>query len=487
MLFGKNKEKDYTEEIIGKRVLVIGAGKSGTGSVHLLNRVGAYPVLLEQNPEATVSAIREKLDYDDRETEIFTGELPEEEFERIDAVVPSPGVPMEIPLLARFRERKVPVLSEVELAYRFMKGKLIAITGTNGKTTTTALTGEILKRYWPHGPEEVFVLGNIGESFSRHALETTDKSVTVAEISSFALEAVEAFHANISAILNITPDHLDRHGTMEHYAEIKKRITCNQFQKKKRTEQKDYCILNRDDPVTLEFGKELLDKPGVAAFWFSSTARMEHEIGLYLDGDNIMLSMALSPKDDLFVMRFSESRLKGVCNAENVMAALGISALMLGTTPDKLADAVRVFQPVPHRIEYIATKSGVEYYNDSKATNPDSAIQGILAMDRPTILIGGGYDKQSNYDDWTATFSGRVKELVLVGETADAIERSARKNAFTEIHRAASFDEALVYCTTQAGSGDAVLLSPACASWGMFANFEERGDRFREYVLSLTD
>ena len=497
MIFGNKKKPSYTDEIIGKRVLVIGAGKSGTGSVHLLNRVGAYPVLLEQNPKATVSGIREKLDYDDRETEVFTGGLPEEAFDRIDAVVPSPGVPMDVPLLVRFREKGIPVLSEVELAYRFMKGKLIAITGTNGKTTTTSLVGEILKQTWEYGAEEVFVLGNIGESFSKHALETTEKSVTVAEISSFALEAVEAFRADVSAILNITPDHLDRHHTFENYAEIKTRITNRQTEPSAKGDKKSCVVLNYGDAYLRAFGEELEKRKGQGKDfllqWFSSGetppvpgCRFRLKNGVIETSPLLFGDVSESAPDFVPLLALSDCRLKGLCNAENVMAALTIT-LAMGVAPERAAEVVRGFKPVAHRIEYIATKNGVEYYNDSKATNPDSAVQGILAMDRPTILIAGGYDKGSDYDTWTALFEGRVKELVLVGETAEAIEKSARRNGFTQIHRAGTFEEALAYCTTQAGRGDAVLLSPACASWGMFANFEERGDRFRDYAESLAD
>ena len=475
----RKKTTPYAEEIAGKNVLVVGAGRSGIGSVRLLNRIGAHPVLLEQNENRTAEEIAQTLDEADRAaTRILVGALPEEEAAALHEAVISPGVPIDSPIVLQLQKQEIPVLSEVELAYRCMKGKLVAITGTNGKTTTTSLVGEILRKTWRHGAEEVFVVGNIGESFAAHALETTNNSVTVAEISSFQLEAVNRFHANVSCILNITPDHLDRHHTMETYARVKERITVNQVSGEGKCGLTDACVLNRNDPYALDFYE---NRYHGSVIWFSSAGPVP--VGLWLDRDVIRLRCGTKEEE---VLRFSECNLKGVCNAENVMAALGI-VLGLGIRPQLAAEAVRNFKAVPHRIEYIATKRGVEYYNDSKATNPDSAIQGIKAMDRPTILIGGGYDKQSNYSDWTKQFNGRVKELVLIGETADAIEKSARKNGFTSIHRSETFEEALAYCTTQAGSGDAVLLSPACASWGMFANYEERGDRFREYVLSLTD
>ena len=479
MTNGRNKTSPYAEEIAGKNVLVVGAGRSGIGSVRLLNGAGAHPVLLEQNEKRTEREIREALDERDREnTRILVGALPEEDRNTLYEAVISPGVPIDSAIVLQLKERGIPVLSEVELAFRFMKGKLVAITGTNGKTTTTSLVGEILKRTWRHGEEEVFVVGNIGESFAAHATETTNNSVTVAEISSFQLEAVERFHANVSCILNITPDHLDRHYTMDNYARMKERIALNHVPGGDKCGLTDTCVLNRDDSRVYDFYE---NRYNGSVIWFSSTGPVP--VGFWLDGD--VIRGRCGTKDEE-ILRFSECRLKGVCNAENVMAALGI-VLGLGIRPNLAAEAVRAFKPVAHRIEYIATKRGVEYYNDSKATNPDSAIQGIKAMDRPTILIAGGYDKHSDYDAWTKLFEGRVKELVLIGETADAIGKSARKNGFTNTHRSETFEEALAYCTTQAGNGDAVLLSPACASWGMFANFEERGDRFREYVLSLTD
>ena len=475
----KEQEWDYRVEISGKRVLVVGAGRSGIGSVHLLNKVGAHPVLLEENASKEEDTIREALFAEDRDnTKIIIGKLTKNDCEDLCAAVISPGVPIDSGVVLMLKENGIPVLSEVELAYRFMKGKLVAITGTNGKTTTTSLVGEILKQTWRYGAEEVFVVGNIGESFAMHALETTNNSVTVAEISSFQLEAVERFHADVACILNITPDHLDRHHNMETYVGLKERVTINQRPKEGKTGLTDTCVLNRDDPYAADFYE---NRYNGCAIWFSSTGPVP--VGFWLDNDMIRLRCG---SNDEAVIRPSESRLKGLCNTENIMAALGI-VLGLGIRPHLALDAIRGFQPVAHRIEYIATKNGVEYYNDSKATNPDSAIQGIKAMDRPTILIGGGYDKQSDYDAWTALFEGRVKELVLIGETADAIEKSARKNGFTNIHHAGSFEEALAYSTTQAGRGDAVLLSPACASWDMFQSYEERGDRFRDYCLSLAD
>ncbi|MBQ4417626.1 MAG: UDP-N-acetylmuramoyl-L-alanine--D-glutamate ligase [Butyrivibrio sp.] len=481
MLLGKKREIPYAEEIAGKRVLIVGAGRSGIGSASLLSRAGACPVLLEQNRERAVSAIRDTLAGEDRDkTEIIVGDLPDDAYHGLCAAVISPGVPIDAPVVLECKTKGIPVLSEIELAYRFMKGILVAITGTNGKTTTTALTGEVLKQHWPHGADEVFVVGNIGESFAAHALETTDRSVTVAEISSFQLEAVDRFHARAAAILNVTPDHLDRHHTMENYAAIKERIANRMQSAEQGGEASDVRVLNYMDPYTRAFG--MRDQRS-SVIWFSSGERPG--TGLWLDGDVIRSAQAHASSDEE-ILRFSECRLKGTCNAENIMASLGL-VMALGIRPALVKRTVTEFKPVPHRLEFIASKGGVDWYNDSKATNPDSAIQGITAMDRPTVLIGGGYNKDADYDMWTKCFAGRVKELVLIGETAEAIGKSADKNGFTAVRKADSFDEALAYCRECAQAGDAVLLSPACASWGMFNNYEERGDRFREFVNSLAD
>ena len=451
-----------------KTVLVIGSGKSGIGAAHLLTSVGARVVLLDQDDRKTAEAITEKLHADDREkVEIVIGTLTDDLMEQISLVVPSPAVPLDSPLMIRLAEEKKEIISEIELACRFMKGKLIAITGTNGKTTTTTLTGELMKKLY----STVFVVGNIGEAFTEHALETTETGVTVAEISSFQLEAVDTLHADVSVLLNITPDHLDRHHTMENYVQCKERISHLQ-------NHKDVCVLNYRDRYTYDFG---MRRCPAHVLWFSSNEKPPE--GFWLDGDRII---EVDNSGEREVLKFSDCLLKGRVGAENICAALCIAKGM-GADVLQLAETVRTFKPVAHRIEYIATKRGVEYINDSKATNPDAAIHGIEAMTKPTYLIGGGYDKGSVYDEWIKAFDGKVKELVLIGQTAEAIKACAEKNGFTNVVISDSFEEALTYCTEQAVPGEAILLSPACASWGMFPNYEVRGDAFRQYAESLTD
>ncbi len=449
----------------GKRVLVIGSGLSGIGSAHLLNLVGAKPVILDENDKIKKEDIISKLSKEDADkTEIIVGKFTQQQADDIDLVVPSPAVPLDSELLLMLKAKNKRIWSEIELAYNFAKGDLIAITGTNGKTTTTTLVGEIMKAYF----ESVFVVGNIGFSYAASALDTKDSSVTVAEISSFQLEAVENFHAKISAILNITPDHLNRHHTMECYAQTKANICNNQT-------KEDVCVLNYDNEYTREFG----EKCPARVIYFSSQAKLEN--GFYLDGDEIFMG---SDAGDIRIMNIHDMNLVGMCNYENVMAAIAI-AVSMNVPMDTILNVIHNFKAVEHRIEFVATKNGVDYYNDSKGTNPDAAIQGIKAMDRPTILIGGGVDKGSEYDEWIENFDKKVKKLVLIGQTKEKIAKCAREHGFTDIVFKDTFDDCLSYCTEIAEPGDCVLLSPACASWGMFPNYEVRGKMFKAYVNNL--
>ncbi len=454
-------------DLKGKKVLVIGTGLSGVGSVNLLDKVGACPVMLEENTKVTEADIRNKLHEEDKDkVSIIVGEISDEVLDEISLVVPSPAVPLDSPTVLRIKAKNIPIWSEIELAYNFAKGKVVAITGTNGKTTTTTLVGEIMKAYFGKS----YVVGNIGVSYAESALEMTDDSVTVGEISSFQLEAVDNFHANVSAILNITPDHLNRHHTMECYAAMKENITNNQT-------GEDTCVLNYDNEYTRDFGSRC---PAKVVF-FSSKEKLDD--GFYLDGDDIYMSTAGSA---MKIMNIHDMNLVGVCNVENVMAAIAMS-LAMKVPLATILSVIRDFKAVEHRIEYVATKRGVDYYNDSKGTNPDAAIQGIRAMSKPTILIGGGYDKGSEYDEWIECFGDTVKLLVLIGQTKEKIAECAKKHGFTNYVFKDTYEEALEYCTEMADEGDAVLLSPACASWDMFPNYETRGKRFKEYVNKLSD
>lgn len=450
-------------ELTNKKVLIIGTGISGTGAAKLLLEAGAIPVLYDENENVKPEEIRGRLP-EGGKAEIFVGRLPESIVEEICLAVPSPGVPVDTEFMKGLGKRGIPIWGELELGYRYAKGRLAAITGTNGKTTTTTLVGQMMKEYY----DSVYVVGNIGTPYTEMALNTTEQTVTVAEVSSFQLETTDAFRPDVSAVLNITPDHLNRHHNMENYVAVKERIAGKQT-------KEDVCVLNYEDKYTREFG----GRCPARVIFFSSKRKLEE--GLYLDGEEICMAVDGEIKK---LMNIHDMKLVGMCNVENVMAAIAI-AFSMGLPMEHILDTVKRFRAVEHRIEFVATKNGVDYYNDSKGTNPDAAIQGIRAMSRPTVLIGGGYDKQSEYDEWIEACGDKVKCLVLVGQTAEKIEECARKHGMENIVRAGSFEEALRICTETAQSGDAVLLSPACASWGMFPNYEVRGKVFKDYVNSL--
>lgn len=448
-----------------KKIVVVGCGISGIGAAKLLRAVGACPILYDENEKNSVQSVKEKLG-DASAIEVVIGALPQEILEQAEGLVLSPGVPVDTPFVEQFRERNIPVLGEVELAYECAKGDVLAITGTNGKTTTTALTGQIMEEYF----SSVFIVGNIGNPYTTAALETKEETVTVAEISSFQLETTLQFHPKVTAILNITPDHLNRHHTMENYVAVKESITKNQT-------KEDTCVLNYEDEYTRAFGESC----PASVIYFSSQRPLEN--GYYLEGENICVSKAGAKE---VLMNIHEMQLLGTHNVENVMAAIAMASAY-GVPMENILATVKKFQAVEHRIEYVATKKGVDYYNDSKGTNPDAAIKGIQAMNRKTVLIGGGYDKQSEYDEWIESFQGKVKCLVLLGQTKEKIADCAKRHGFHEIVMTESLEEAVKVCAETAKPGEAVLLSPACASWGMFPNYEVRGKMFKEMVHSLED
>ncbi len=541
-----------------QKVIVAGTGVSGIAAAKLLLALGGKVLLYDGNDKLSAKEIRAKFTKD-APVSVLLGELRRSDLADVELCIISPGIPLESKIVSMMDELKIPVWGEIQLAYHCAKGRVAAITGTNGKTTTTALTGQIVKDYLG----QAFVVGNIGIPYTQIALETEDDSVTVAEISSFQLETIMNFHPQVSAILNITPDHLDRHRTMERYIEVKKCITVNQ-------EPDDVLVLNYEDPVLREFGlkrekaklpdeqkpeeegkkadlpdgqepekeeekkadlpdgqesgKEEAKKTGLgnaeakkedpekteektvsleetvkaaqkpeetkeAAYpeiivkakvmFFSSRHSLEE--GIYLDGDEIIWSHDGKKEK---VIKTGELLLLGRHNYENVMAAAAIG-LSLGIPLSSIQKTLREFKAVEHRIEFVAEKGGVKYYNDSKGTNPDAAIQAIRAMPGPTVLIAGGYDKQSTYDEWIEAFDGKVKNLVLIGQTRDKIARCAREHDFHDIIYAEDMQEAVSVCASYANRGENVLLSPACASWGMFKNYEERGRIFKECVLSL--
>ena len=446
-----------------KKVLVFGSGISGIGATRLLEKQGADVILYDGKETLDKEDLLKKIG-EGSKAQIILGELKDEVINSLDIVVMSPGVPTDLPIVNKIREKGVCIWGEIELAYRVGKGDVLAITGTNGKTTTTALLGEIMK-VWK---DSVYVVGNIGTAYTSIADKTTDNTIIVAEISSFQLETIEEFCPKVSAILNITPDHLDRHHTMQSYIEAKETIAKNQ-------NGKDVCVLNYEDAETRSFS----EKTKAVVLFFSSQRKLDR--GVYLEND--VITYAEEGKR-VEICHVDELKLLGVHNYENVMAAVGM-AIAYHVPVEIIRQSVKRFGGVEHRIEYVCEKNGVVYYNDSKGTNPDAAIKAISAMNRPTYLIGGGYDKDASYEEWIQSFGGKVRKLVLIGQTKEKIAETAKLCGFNDTILADSLDEAVSICSKQAKDGEAVLLSPACASWGMFKNYEERGDKFKELVNAL--
>ena len=450
-------------DFLNKNVLVYGTGISGISAASLLESVQAKVILYDENTKITKEQVRAKLP-EGSCVRIVLGVLSEEMINSLDMVVLSPGVPTDIPIVEDFKDKGIPVWGEIELAYRLSKGNVVAITGTNGKTTTTTLVGKLMKNYF----DSVFVVGNIGNPYTEEAKNMVEDTVTVAEISSFQLETIEQFHPKVSAILNITPDHLNRHHTMECYIETKEKIALNQT-------KDDVCVLNYDDEVTRKFGENC----NASVLYFSRQHKLEK--GVYLDDDTFVYT---DGTDSTEICKTTELKVLGGHNHENVMAAIAM-AVSMKVPMEIIRKTVKEFTAVEHRIEFVTEKNGVDYYNDSKGTNPDAAIKGIQAMNRKTVLIGGGYDKGSDYDEWIESFEGKVTYLVLLGATAEKIAECARKHGFENIIFVETMEEAVKVCAEKAKPGEAVLLSPACASWGMFDNYEQRGRIFKELVRKL--
>lgn len=445
-----------------KKVLVVGTGISGVAAAKILAKKSAKVILMDGNTELDPEDIKKKFDQE-IEYHLILGDIPDEVISTLDLAVLSPGVPTDLPFVIKMQDAGVPIWGEIELAYECGAGKVVAITGTNGKTTTTALMGEIMKAYF----DSVYVVGNIGYPYTEYAQEMVEESVTVAEVSSFQLETIHNFRPEVSAILNITPDHLNRHHTMECYAQTKARVAMNQ-------DAGQTCVLNYEDERLVELAKDM--KANVVYF----SSKQELEKGAFLRGEDIIYKA----EEEVVVCNIHDLKLLGAHNYENVMAAVAM-AVAMGVPMDVIRKVACEFKAVEHRIEYVAEVDGVKYYNDSKGTNPDAAIKAVEAMISPTIIIGGGYDKQSTYEEWIASFGDKVKALVLLGQTADKIGTTAKEAGFDAIYKVENMQEAVQKCKELATEGDAVLLSPACASWGMFKNFEERGDVFKECVRNL--
>ena len=418
----------------GKKVIVAGAGKSGVSSAGLLLRSGANVILFDQNEKVNKEELLQGFTNNEN-IQIVTGKLSEEDMKDVYIMVISPGIPVDSPFVLEIKEKGIPVWSEIELAYHFNKGHIAAITGTNGKTTTTTLVGEIFKAH-------------------------TENSVVVVR-------------PKVSAILNLTPDHLNRHYTFENYARAKFDIAKNQT-------KDDICILNYDDPETMA-RRDYVKEAKVVTFSRCHVL----DSGVYVKKDSIYIREKKGGKE-IFVIKLKDIKILGDHNIENVLAAVAISYYM-GIPVETIAEVIEKFKGVEHRIEFVRNIGGVSYYNDSKGTNPDAAIKAIRAMKSTTLLIGGGYDKKNTYDEWVNEFAKKVRYLVLIGETAEDIAKCAKNHGFNNIVFMDSLKDAVLFCNEHAMPQDNVLLSPACASWDMFKSYEERGELFKKYVNEISD
>ena len=446
-----------------KKYLIVGAGRSGIAAAQMLLQLGENFIIYDGNSSLDTDSVSAKI----AEGKSFTyllGDVSKDALTDIDICVVSPGVPLDTPIMKTVAEMNIPIYSEIELAYLYDKGNIIAITGTNGKTTTTSLVYEIVKSH----DSDTLLVGNIEIPYTGLALTSKDGGSTVAEISSFQLETMITFRPKVSAILNITPDHLDRHKTMENYADIKKSIAKNQT-------ADDFCVLNYEDDVLREFGATL----GCKAIFFSSLRELSDGY-YYKDGT---IYFAENGKSEAFI-DVAETNLVGLHNYENIMAAVAMTK-SFGISEDIIKAALCRFTAVEHRIEYVATKNGVKYYNDSKGTNTDAAIKAIDAMPSTTVLIGGGYDKDADFSEWVSHFPGKVRKLVLIGQTKEKIASACDAIGFADYCFAEDLEEAVKICADSAQDGDCCLLSPACASWGMFKNYQQRGTMFKEYVNAI--
>ena len=440
--------------------MVVGLGKSGVASALFLKARGAQVTVSDtKSPDELRDEIPQLLDHG---IVVETGGHGERTFRGQDLIVVSPGVPVDAAPLVQARALGESVVGEIELAAQFMRGPIVAITGSNGKTTTTTLAGEIIAA----GGFPAVVGGNIGTPAISLADGTTADTFAVLEVSSFQLETIQAFRPKLAVVLNVTPDHLDRHRTFEAYANAKARIFENQT-------ARDYAVLNADDPGA----SDLKGRVKAPLFWFSR--KKEVQQGAFVREGRVLFR---SEKDQKEVMLVSEIPLKGTHNVENILAGVCIG-MLAGCSPDSIREAIRNFKAVEHRLEYVATINGVEYYNDSKATNVDATIKALESFPGNMHLILGGKDKGSDYTVLNDLLRTRVKRVYTIGAAASKIE-SHIKGA-VEIDRSETLENAIRRASTSAVSGDIVLLAPACASFDQFKSYEHRGRTFKEVVHEL--
>jgi len=448
----------------GKSIIVVGMAKSGVACARLLKSLGAYVLINDSRKEDEFSD-SELMMFDKISDEKYLGKSPVDILDRVDGLVLSPGVPpKKVDFIQKAFEMGIEVIAEIELGYRCCDAEVIAITGTNGKTTCTALTGAIFE----NTERKTFILGNIGTPFVKLAPEAKEEDVVVLEAAALQLETIVDFKPKASAVLNITEDHLDRFETMEYYIECKEKVFANQ-------NKNDFLILNFDNDITRDMAKKTKAK----VVWFSRKEILD--FGAFIKDGNIIF---IDGDKEIIICKEEEVKIPGGHNIENALACTAM-AHVCGAEPAIIAKTLREFPGVEHRIEFVRELNGIRYINDSKGTNPDATIKAINAMDRPTVLILGGYDKKSDFDELFSRFSEDIKTVIALGETKDNLLKSARNNGFTEIYTVDSFKQAVKKAKEHAEDGYNVLLSPACASYDMFRNFEIRGEAFKRIVNSF--
>jgi len=447
-------------ELNGKRALVVGLGKSGVASALFMKAHGARVTVSDtKSGDELRNEIPVLLDHG---ITVETGGHGDRTFSNQDLIVVSPGVPVDAPPLVQARSLGETVIGEIELAAQFLPGPIVAITGSNGKTTTTTLTGEVMAA----AGFPVLVGGNIGTPAISLADRAKPETIIVLEVSSFQLETIQTFRPKVAVILNITPDHLDRHRTFEIYADAKARVFENQ-------QLSDFAVLNADDPNCVAMGK----RTRAQVFWFSRLKEVEQ--GAWVRDGNIVFRNGKGQRE---ILQVSEIPLKGAHNLENVLAAACAGTLM-GCAPDKIRQAVQHFKAVEHRLEFTATINGVDYYNDSKATNVDATVKALESFPANIHLILGGKDKGSPYTVLNDLIRQRVKRIYTIGAAAAKIESQVKG---AEVVRAETLENAIRKAHAAAKPGDIVLLAPACASFDQFKSYEHRGKVFKEVVKSLS-
>ena len=446
-----------------KNILLVGLAKTGISTIKHLNKLGAKVVVNDIKDKDKLKGILDELS-DLNNVEYILGYHPEN-VDDIDMAVVSPGVPLDLPFILKLKSKNIEIIGEVELAYRLSQNPMfIGITGTNGKTTTTSLVGEIFKK----ANIDTYIVGNIGNPVIDTVDTANENSVLVTELSSFQLESIDTFKPHVSAILNFTEDHLNRHHTMEAYMEAKARIFKNQ-------DEKDFCVLNYDDKDV----RSLSDNVKAKKIFFSRKKSLD--CGIYLDEDN---NIIINIDKEIKLLNKDELSLPGNHNLENCMAAAAI-AYVSNIDIDVIREVLKTFAGVEHRQEFVRNLNGIMFVNDSKATNPDSSIKAIESYNRPIVLIAGGMDKQSSFDEFLDAAKENVYALVLLGETAQKIKECAQNKGFDNITVVKDMKEAVNASYQIAKGGDVVLLSPACASWDMYKSFEVRGIDFKDNVHNL--